>query len=98
MRDEATRDDSQLKIQNSKLITLTSDFGEDSPYVAAMKGVILGIQPEARLLDLSHSIPAQDIAHAAFFLPGCVPFFPAGTLHVVVVDPGVGTDRALLYV
>src|SRR5262245_52323732 len=80
------------------IITLTTDFGEDSPYVAAMKGVILSINPVARVVDLSHQIPPQSISHAAFFLASAVPFFPAGVSHVVVVDPGVGTDRAILYV
>jgi S-adenosylmethionine hydrolase len=80
------------------LITLTTDFGDDSPYVAAMKGVILSLNPAARLIDLSHAIPPQDVRHGAFFLSGAVPYFPEGTLHVVVVDPGVGTERALLYV
>jgi S-adenosylmethionine hydrolase len=80
------------------LVTLTTDFGEDSPYAAAMKGVILGINPDARLLDLSHQIPPQDLRHAAFFLAAAVPYFPPGTLHVVVIDPGVGTGRAILYV
>jgi S-adenosylmethionine hydrolase len=77
---------------------LTTDFGADSPYVAAMKGVILGINPKARLLDLSHQIPPQGVRHAAFFLRSCIPFFPSDVIHVIVVDPGVGTDRALLYV
>src|SRR5436305_6475893 len=80
------------------IITLTTDFGEDSPYVAAMKGVILGINPAVRLVDLSHQIPPQDVRHAAFFLASAIPCFPLGVIHVVVVDPGVGTDRALLYV
>lgn len=80
------------------LITLTTDFGEDSPYVAAMKGVIHGINPAARLLDLSHEIPPQDVRHAAWFTAGALPWFPTGTLHVVVVDPGVGTARELLYI
>src|SRR3954447_11602409 len=80
------------------IITLTTDFGTDSPYVAAMKGVILGINPDARLVDLSHQIPPQDLRHAAFFLAGALPYFPAGVIHVVVVDPGVGTERAVLYV
>jgi S-adenosylmethionine hydrolase len=79
------------------LITLTTDFGCDSPYVAAMKGVILSLNPAARLHDLSHAIPPQDLRHAAFFLSGAVPYFPKGTLHVIVVDPGVGTERAMLY-
>lgn len=80
------------------VITLTTDFGHDAPYVAAMKGVILGIDPTARLVDLSHTIGPQDIRHAAFFLASAIPFFPDGPLHVVVVDPGVGTDRAVLYI
>jgi S-adenosylmethionine hydrolase len=80
------------------LITLTTDFGEDSPYVAAMKGVILSTNPAAHLVDLSHQIPPQDVRHGAFFLAGALPYFPPGTLHVVVVDPGVGTDRAVLHV
>lgn len=80
------------------LITLTTDFGDASPYAAAVKGVILGVNPRARLVDLGHRLPPQDVRHAAHFLAGCVPFFPPGTLHVVVVDPGVGTGRALLYV
>jgi S-adenosylmethionine hydrolase len=80
------------------IVTLTTDFGEDSPYVAAMKGVILAINPKARLVDLSHAIPPQDVRHAAFFLAAAIPCFPRGVMHVVVVDPGVGSERALLYV
>jgi S-adenosylmethionine hydrolase len=80
------------------LITLTTDFGEDSHYVAAMKGVVLGINRQVRLVDLSHQIPPQDVRHAAFFLAGAVPYFPPEVIHVVVVDPGVGTERALLFV
>jgi S-adenosylmethionine hydrolase len=79
------------------LITLTTDFGTASPYVAVMKGVILSINPQARLLDLSHSIRAQDVRHASYFLATTAPFFPAGTIHVCVVDPGVGSERAALY-
>ena len=80
------------------LISLTTDFGEASPYVAALKGAILSVNPAARLLDLSHAIPPQDLRHAAFFLAAAIPYFPPGLIHVVVVDPGVGSDRALLYV
>ncbi len=79
-------------------ITLTTDFGAAAPYAAALKGVILALNPAARLVDLTHQIPPQDVRHAAFFLAAAVPYFPPGTLHVVVVDPGVGTDRAILYV
>jgi S-adenosylmethionine hydrolase len=80
------------------LITLTTDFGTGSPYVAAMKGVILRINPAVRLLDLSHDIPPQAVRQVDFFLASALPFFPKEALHVVVVDPGVGSDRALLYV
>lgn len=80
------------------IITLTTDFGEDSPYVAAMKGVILGVNPQARIVDLSHHIPPQDVWQAAFFLGTSIPYFPRGVIHVVVVDPGVGSARALLHV
>jgi S-adenosylmethionine hydrolase len=80
------------------IITLTTDFGEDSPYVAAMKGVILGTNPAARIVDLSHQIPPQDVKHAAFFLAECIPYYPPGVIHVIVVDPDVGSERALLYV
>ena len=80
------------------IITLTTDFGLSDPYVAAMKGVILGINPDARIVDVSHEIPAQDIDRAAFVIKGAYPFFPRDTVHVVVVDPGVGTERLILTV
>ncbi len=80
------------------IITLTTDFGTASPYVAAMKGVLLGINPNAHIVDLSHHIPAQDVRHAAYFLAAALPYFPPTALHVVVVDPGVGTERGILYV
>lgn len=83
---------------NDPLVTLTTDFGDDSPYVAAMKGVLLGVNPRARLIDLSHQIPPQNLRHAAFFLAAALPYFPPATLHVIVVDPGVGTERAVLHV
>ncbi len=75
------------------LITLTTDFGTRDPYVAAMKGVSLSLQPDVGLIDVTHEVPAQDVMHAAFVLRQAYPFFPAGTVHVVVVDPGVGTAR-----
>jgi len=80
------------------LVTLTTDFGAASPYVAAMKGVLLGINPAVRIVDLSHEIPPQDLRHAAYFFATSLPYFPETALHVVVIDPGVGTERALLYV
>jgi S-adenosylmethionine hydrolase len=80
------------------IISLTTDFGSGSPYVAAMKGVILGINPWARIVDLSHQIPPQDLHHTAYFLRTVLPYFPPGPIHVIVVDPGVGTERAILHV
>lgn len=78
------------------LLTLTTDFGRRDAYVAAMKGVMLGIAPDVRLVDLTHEIGAQDIMEAAFFLKNAVFHFPAGTVHLIVVDPGVGSDRRAL--
>jgi len=75
------------------IITLTTDLGLTDAYVAAMKGVILGINPEAKLVDICHTIEPQNIAQAAFVLSRAYQFFPEGTIHVVVVDPGVGTQR-----
>ncbi len=75
------------------IITLTTDFGLSDGYVAAMKGVILGINPEAKLIDICHTIKPQNIAQAAFILSTVYQFFPAKTIHLVVVDPGVGTER-----
>ncbi len=76
-----------------KIITLTTDFGLTDGYVAAMKGVILGINPEAKFVDICHNIKPQNIFQAAFVLSTAYPFFPQKTIHVVVVDPGVGTER-----
>ena len=77
----------------SAIITLTTDFGLADAYVAAMKGVILGINPEAKLIDICHSVKPQNISQAAFVLSTAYQFFPERTIHVVVVDPGVGTER-----
>ena len=78
---------------SSPLLTLTTDFGTRDAYVAAMKGAILSICPDVRLLDVSHEIAPQDVMEAAFVLTQAVPFFPSDTVHLVVVDPGVGTER-----
>lgn len=80
------------------IITLTTDFGQADGYAGAMKGVILGIAPAARLVDLSHEIAPQDVRQAAFVLERAVPFFPQGTVHLAVVDPGVGSERRPLVV
>ncbi len=75
------------------VITLTTDFGQTDGYVAAMKGVILGINQEARLVDICHNIEPQNISQAAFVLSTAYPSFPRKTVHLVVVDPGVGSAR-----
>jgi len=75
------------------VITLLTDFGHRDYFVGAMKGVILSINPETNIVDISHEIPPQDIQGAAFNLLCCYDTFPAGTIHVAVVDPGVGSDR-----
>jgi S-adenosylmethionine hydrolase len=79
------------------VITLTTDFGTGSPYAAAMKGVLLALNPEATIVDLTHDIPPQDIRAGAIALADVSPLFPAGTLHIAVVDPGVGTARKIVY-
>jgi S-adenosylmethionine hydrolase len=76
-----------------RIITLTTDFGLQDYYVSAMKAVILDIAPDVRLVDISHEIPSQDIMAGSWVIKNSAMLFPAGTIHVVVVDPGVGTDR-----
>lgn len=80
-----------------RVITLATDFGADSPYVASMKGVILAINPQVTIVDVTHSIPPQQVRQGAIVLAEVCPRFPADTIHVAVVDPGVGTDRRLVY-
>jgi S-adenosyl-L-methionine hydrolase (adenosine-forming) len=75
------------------IITLTTDFGLSDPFVGIMKGVILGIAPNAQLVDITHDIPSYDIAEAAFLVETTYRYFPDGTVHIVVVDPGVGSVR-----
>lgn len=77
----------------SHIITLLTDFGTQDTYVGVMKGVIASICPQATVIDLTHEVPPQDIATGAFLLDVSVDYFPPGTVHVAVVDPGVGTDR-----
>lgn len=76
----------------SHVITLTSDFGAGE-YAASMKGAALTVNPDATLVDVSHDVPPQDVAHGAFVLGSCYRTFPEGTIHVAVVDPGVGGPR-----
>ena len=75
------------------IVTLTTDFGARDAYVAAMKGVILGIADTVRLVDVSHEIAAHDVTEGALALEAAVPFFPTSTIHLAVIDPGVGTAR-----
>jgi S-adenosylmethionine hydrolase len=75
------------------IITLTTDFGLKDGNVGVMKGVILGIAPQVQIVDLSHNIHPQDILEAGLILRRSAPYFPSGTIHIVVVDPGVGTHR-----
>jgi S-adenosylmethionine hydrolase len=82
-----------LGMKQTPLITLTTDFGTADGYVGTMKGVILSIAPDARLVDLSHEVAPQDVREAAFVLYAAYRFFPAHTVHLVVVDPGVGSVR-----
>ena len=80
------------------LITLLTDFGTSDYFVSAMKGVILSINPDARLVDITHEIPAQDIEAAAFTMLAAHSSFPSETIHVAVVDPGVGSARRAIVV
>lgn len=76
-----------------RIVTLMTDFGVNDFYVGAMKGAILGANPEAQIVDISHGIAAYDVLDAAYTLSKAYSTFPTGTVHVVIVDPGVGTQR-----
>jgi hypothetical protein len=76
-----------------RIITLTTDFGLKEHYVGAMKGVILSINPDVIIMDITHEIPPRDIFKAAFTLKNFYSYFPPGTIHIAVVDPGVGSKR-----
>lgn len=80
------------------IITLLTDFGLRDPYVAAMKGVILSINSHTWIVDITHQIRPQDIRQASIALQNAYRFFPAGTLHICVVDPGVGSNRSIVAV
>lgn len=80
------------------MITLLTDFGTADYFVPAVKGVLASLHPTAHLVDLTHDIPAHDVAAAAFTLGACYQDFPAGTVHLAVVDPGVGSARRALVV
>lgn len=78
------------------VVTLLTDFGNRDYYVAAMKGVILQRCPDLAIVDISHEVPPQDVTEAAFLLAGCRREFPGATVHLAVVDPGVGSGRKAL--
>jgi S-adenosylmethionine hydrolase len=76
------------------VVTFTTDFGNSDGYAGAMKGVVLSMAPDAVLVDISHQVPARDVQAGAITLAQAAPYFPPGTIHVAVVDPGVGGERA----
>ena len=80
------------------IITLTTDFGAADPFVGIMKGVIAGRAPTARVIDLTHGVPPHDVLAGALILRHSVPYFPRSTIHLAVVDPGVGSERRALCV
>ena len=82
----------------SGVITITTDFGHQGPFVATMKGRMLGRLPDARIIDVTHEVPVYWPAEAGFWLSRSYPYFPPGTIHVAVVDPGVGTSRDIIAV
>jgi S-adenosyl-L-methionine hydrolase (adenosine-forming) len=79
--------------KSKPIITLTTDFGLNDPFVGILKGVISGIAPDATIIDITHGISSHDVVEAALALRASHHFFPAGTIHVIIVDPGVGTSR-----
>ncbi len=85
-------------MKTSGVITITTDFGHKGPFTAVMKGVILSRFPAARVIDLAHDIPAQWPPEAGFWVSRSFQWFPAGSVHVAIVDPGVGTERDILVV
>ena len=79
------------------LLALLTDFGTSDPYVGVIKGVVLERRPDAAIVDLAHGIAAQNVRQAAFVLMQSLDYFPGGTLFLCVVDPGVGSDRRILW-
>lgn len=85
-------------MQWSGVITITTDFGHKGPFAAVMRGVILGRNPDAQVIDLAHDIPPQWPPEAGFWISRAYKYFPRGTIHMAIVDPGVGTEREILVV
>ncbi|EKD40026.1 MAG: hypothetical protein ACD_75C00198G0002 [uncultured bacterium] len=86
------------RLPNTPILTLLTDFGMNDEYVGVVKGVILTYAPDARIVDITHLVPPQNVRAASHLLARTYPYFPRGTVHLVVVDPGVGTSRAILAV
>ena len=80
------------------IVTLLTDFGYQDGFVGVMKGVMLTVQPNIKIVDISHEIPPHDVQSASFVLGQTYAYFPDNTLHVVIVDPMVGTNRDIFYV
>ena len=80
-------------VRPAGVLTLTTDFGTRDHYVGAMKGAVMSVAPQVRVFDISHEIPSFDVAEGAFAIAQSFPHYPDGTVHVVVVDPGVGSNR-----
>lgn len=87
---------SEAAFEPSGVVTLLTDFGLTDPYVGVMKGVMLSSEPKLELIDLTHGVPPQSVAVGAWHIQQSWARFPAGTVHVVVVDPGVGSERRIL--
>jgi S-adenosyl-L-methionine hydrolase (adenosine-forming) len=85
-------------VARTPIITLTTDFGLNDHFIGTMKGVILSIEPEAQIIDVCHSVQAFDVLDGALAISQAYSYFPSGTVHVVIVDPGVGTARRPLLV
>ena len=82
-----------MHLEPCGVITLMTDFGTRDHFAGVMKGVILNINPQVRIVDITHAIPLQDVHGAAFLIDSTYRYYPDGTIHVVVVDPGVGSRR-----
>jgi S-adenosyl-L-methionine hydrolase (adenosine-forming) len=88
----------RVSVSSSRVITLLTDFGHNDYFVGAVKGVILGLNPDAHIVDITHEIPEHDIEAAAFTILAVAGSFPEGTIHLAVVDPGVGSSRKPLMI
>jgi S-adenosyl-L-methionine hydrolase (adenosine-forming) len=83
----------EVRLARKPIVTLTTDFGLNDHFVGTMKGVILGVEPDAQIVDISHSVQAFDVLDGALTISQAYNYFPTGTVHMVIVDPGVGSAR-----